>query len=123
MSPEASTTSLLNLLHFTTGRRLFAYGQVLKLLGDLGIVRLLGFVEQGVQKDRALRDLEASYRQKRAADKQPRGRTRQLDHRVDRAVGALFSHFNEVVAVDRGSDEAVIAERLALNLFPGVQPR
>ena len=118
MSPSASTNSLFNLLKFTTGRRLFAYGQVLKLLGELGIVRLRDFVEEGVQKDRALRALEARYRQRRAADKQPRGQTQQLNYRVGRAVGVLFSLLNDVVDVDPGSDEAVIAASLASEFFP-----
>jgi hypothetical protein len=118
---DTSLAALLNLYTFSTGRRLFALGQLMKAAEERGIDDLVAHCKAAVAEDRRTRALEVEWD---AIQFTPRGNSElgRVDTQLDRALVAIRDTAESQAA---GADDPDLSARVTVLLraiFPtGVQ--
>lgn len=120
---DASLGALLNLYTFSTGRRLFAFRQVLKLGTELAFQQLVTHVQAAIAHDTTTRALETKYAAAPLVAKS-QAKVQAIDLNVDKALVAIRDSA-QAQANGAGEDEEIrgMVAKLNAAVFPkGVLP-
>ncbi|MFT3768335.1 MAG: hypothetical protein QM820_23035 [Minicystis sp.] len=99
---DGSLESLINLYVFTTGRRLFALGQVREIAAGQGFAALTGLCDTAILHDQATREIESRWAgESKSGGTNPEAQ--RIDALVDRALTAIRDH---AVAQTQGAPAA-----------------
>jgi hypothetical protein len=108
-----------SLPRFSTGRRIFACGQVLDAARRQENAELLiDLIERSTAQDRATLALEARWREQRANRSRARGRAVELDNEIDRLLGGMFTTVSVLVGALRTGDRASEGRAFLRSFFP-----
>lgn len=112
-------SEFINVLHFSTGRRRFAYAESAAILKAQKQKALAAFAEQGIRKDEQVAATERQFYAERASANGSRSAAVDVDNHFDRTLGALsaqLANFTTLFAPD--TDTGRRARELSLAIFP-----
>ncbi|MBN2529442.1 MAG: hypothetical protein JXR76_23845 [Deltaproteobacteria bacterium] len=111
--------SLINLLHLTTGRRLYALKKCLAAAKKVGAsAQLISLIEQAISHDTAAVDMEVAWSRSKKIST-ARGESANLDNQIDGVLGAIQSSLKNNIAVLPGDDPiAAASNELMGQIFP-----